>query len=84
MSERLYGQVTDIYERSGRGTILGNRNGATFFLQFFIQEAPVGLQKGEWVSCIPGLFKAIDIRREPGIMKNVVRVDFRERKRLGT
>jgi hypothetical protein len=81
-TERLYGQVTDIYERSGRGTILGQRNGATFFLQFFIIEAPLGLQVGEWVSCVPGMFKAIDIRREEGIMKNVVRVDFKEKRRL--
>ena len=81
-STRLFGQVTHIYPNSGRGTILGNKRGATYLMQFFILEAPPDLRVGEWVSFVPGLYKAIDIRRETGIMENVVRVDFKAKRRL--
>lgn len=79
---RLLGQVDKIFEHSGRGVILGLRGGAAYIMQFFIHEAPSNLKVGEWVSFVPGLYKAIDIRRETGIMNNVIPVNFKEKRRV--
>ena len=80
MENRLFGQVDKIYPNSGRGVILGNRGGAKYIMQFFTIEAP-GLKPGDWVSFIPGLYKAIDIKKEAAKMDNVIAVNFKERRR---
>lgn len=85
MDARMYGTVSTILERTGRGVIVAKGpSGGLFAINFFLHETAEPLMVGDRVSFLAGLYKAIDVRKENALPENVVRVDFRNRKRVTT